>query len=123
MNNKKLSKDSLHLLHSDKLIMDILNASNKYLEEHVEIREKIEEYNWIFRSLFELIPETVENFWSGHVFPIAEAEYEQVDPVKRGSSEYDETGVENIFYTAILFFDDEKSPVTVVVEVVVVPSL
>lgn len=76
MNNKKLSKDSLHLLHSDKLIMDILNASNKYLEEHVEIREKIEEYNWIFRSLFELIPETVENFWSGHVFPIAEAEYE-----------------------------------------------
>jgi len=76
MSKKKVAKNTLHLLHSDKLIMEILNASNRYLEQHAEVREKIEEYDWIFRSLFELIPETVENFWSGHVFPVTEAEYE-----------------------------------------------
>ena len=41
--NKKLAKNTLHLLHSDKLIMEILNASNEYLEQHAEIREKIED--------------------------------------------------------------------------------
>jgi hypothetical protein len=76
MPKKKQSKDSLFLLHSDKLIMEILNGSNEFIEQNKEIKEKIEEYNWIFRSLFELIPETVENFWSGHVFPVTEAEYE-----------------------------------------------
>lgn len=76
LTHKKSIKDQLHLLHSDKLMMDILNASNEYLEQHAEIREKIEESYWIFRSLFELIPETVENFWSGHVFPVTEAQYE-----------------------------------------------
>ncbi len=70
------NKDSLHLLHSDKLIDGILNASNKYLEDNHEVKNKIEEYNWILRSLFDLLPETIENFWSGHVFPVAEAEYE-----------------------------------------------
>ena len=43
---------------------------------------------------------------------IADAEYEQVDPVKRGSSEYEETGIDNVVYTAELFFAD-RSPVTV----------
>jgi len=76
MPKKKQFKDSLHLLHSDKLIADILNGSNEFIEQNKEVKDKIEEYNWIFRSLFELIPETVENFWSGHVFPVTEAEYE-----------------------------------------------
>ncbi len=76
MTRTKSSKDTLNLLHSDKLVMVILNASNKYLEENSEIKNKIDKYNWILRSLFDLLPETIENFWSGHVFPVAEAEYE-----------------------------------------------
>ncbi len=76
MPKKKQAKNTLHLLHSDKLIMEILNASNEYLEQHTDVKEIIEECDWVFRSLFELIPETVENFWSGHVFPATEAEYE-----------------------------------------------
>ncbi|HEB29952.1 MAG TPA: DUF4340 domain-containing protein [Spirochaetes bacterium] len=67
--------------------------------------------SWKFEGMEEKLERDyrIDNIVRG----IAEAEYEQVDPVKRGSSEYDETGIENIFYTAILFFDDEKSPVTV----------
>ena len=76
MPKKKKTTNTLHLLHSDKLIMEILNASNEYLEQHMEVREKIEECDWVFRSLFELIPATVENFWSGNIFPATEAEYE-----------------------------------------------
>lgn len=56
--------------------MEILDESNEFLEQNKEIKEKVEEYNWILRSLFDLLPETIENFWSGHVFPVAEAEYE-----------------------------------------------
>lgn len=69
-------KNMLSLLHSDKLILQILNETNEYLQQHPEIRKRIEEDNWIFRSLFQLLPETLETFWSGHIFPIAEAEYE-----------------------------------------------
>ena len=76
MARPKKSKDTLGLLHSDKLVENILNTSNKYIEDNSEVKSKVDEYNWIFRSLFDLLPETIENFWSGHVFPIAEAEYE-----------------------------------------------
>src|SRR3989338_11019390 len=76
MARPKKSKDTLGLLHSDKLVENILNTSNKYFEDNSEVKIKVDEYNWIFRSLFDLLPETIENFWSGHVFPIAEAEYE-----------------------------------------------
>lgn len=76
MPTKKLAKDSIHLLHSDKTILEILNMSNEYFEQNLEVVEKIQDCNWVLRSLFELIPQTVENFWSGHVFPVTEAEYE-----------------------------------------------
>ena len=76
MPKKNLAKDTLGLLHSDKRVMEILNESNKYLEQHTEIKEKLEHYNWVLRSLSELAPQTPDNFWSGHIFPIAEAEYE-----------------------------------------------
>jgi hypothetical protein len=76
MPKKTAHKNMLSLLHSDKLILQILNETNEYLQQHPETGERIEEDNWIFRSLFQLLPETLETFWSGHIFPIAEAEYE-----------------------------------------------
>ena len=67
----KLAKDMLSLLHSDKRITKILNESNDYLAHHAKIREQIVDCNWIFRSLFNLMPETLETFWSGHIFLVA----------------------------------------------------
>jgi hypothetical protein len=69
-------EDPFHLLHGDKNILEILNASNEYFKKNSKITKEIQDSIWIFRSLFELIPHTVENFWSGHVFPVTEAEYE-----------------------------------------------
>jgi len=74
MARPKKSKDTLGLLHFDKLIENILNISNKYFEDNPEIKNKIDEYNWTLHSLFDLLLETIENFWSSHVFPITEAE-------------------------------------------------
>lgn len=69
-------EDPFHLLHGDKNILEILDNSNEYFKQNVEITKEIQDSIWICRSLFELIPHTVENFWSGHVFPVTEAEYE-----------------------------------------------
>jgi hypothetical protein len=67
--------------------------------------------NWKFKGMEEKLERDyrIDNIVRG----IAEAEYEQVDPVKRGSSEYEETGIENIVYSAKLFFNEDRSPITV----------
>lgn len=77
MRKKKLQKNPVHLLNSDENILKILELSNEYLETHkAGIADKIEENIWIHRSLTDLVPQTVEKFWSGHIFPLTEAEYE-----------------------------------------------
>lgn len=74
---KGKSKNSIHLLNSDENILKILDLSNDYLQKHKEtIANKIEKNVWVHRSLTDLVPETIENFWSGHIFPLSEAEYE-----------------------------------------------
>jgi hypothetical protein len=64
MPHNKFAKDALFLLHSDQKLQEILNASNEYLEQHSNVREKINDCTWVLRSLCDLMPETVENFWS-----------------------------------------------------------
>jgi len=76
MPHNKFAKDALFLLHSDQKLLEILNASNEYLEQHSNVREKINDCTWVLRSLCDLMPITAENLCSGHIFPISEAEYE-----------------------------------------------
>jgi len=76
MSIKKLAKDTLQLLHSDKRILTILNDTNTYLEKHPETKNQIQEYEWTLRSLSELSPLTPEKIFSGFIFPLTEAEYE-----------------------------------------------
>jgi len=76
MPKKQSFNTNLPILHSDKLVMEILGESNKFLDINTETTQRINKCYWVFHSLFELIPETVENFWSGHIFPITEAQYE-----------------------------------------------
>ena len=76
MVRKKSAKDTLLLLHSDKRILTILDDTNAYLEQNLKLKEQIQEYDWAFRSLSELAPLSPEKIFSGHVFPLTEAEYE-----------------------------------------------
>lgn len=72
-----IQKIFLPLLNSDEKILNVLEQSNNYLEIHkVELADKIEEILWVQRSLLSLMPETVEYMFSGHIFPLTEAEYE-----------------------------------------------
>jgi hypothetical protein len=67
----------LSLLHSDERVLSILNQTNEVLETHKsDIADRISDSVWILRSLYDLLPETTESIWSGHVFPLSEAQYE-----------------------------------------------
>jgi hypothetical protein len=67
----------IHLLNSDEKVVDILDRTNNYLTDHEDGDARdINEHLSAYRSLIHLVPETVEQFWSGHIFPLAEGEYE-----------------------------------------------
>lgn len=67
----------IHLLNSDEKVLDILDQTNKYLTDQKDDgAQDINEHLWAYRSLIDLVPETVEQFWSGHTFPLTEGEYE-----------------------------------------------
>ena len=68
--------DPLRLINSDDKILVVLEESNRYFERNKELADSVVERVWIWRSLLSLLPQTIEKVWSGHVFPLVEAEYE-----------------------------------------------
>lgn len=64
------------MANSDENILQVLEQSNEYLELHHEISSRLKEILDIFRSLEDLIPQTLENVMSGHMFPLVEANSE-----------------------------------------------
>lgn len=64
------------MANSDENILQVLKKSNEYLELHPEISSQIKEILDIFHSLEDLIPQTLENVMSGHMFPLVEANSE-----------------------------------------------
>lgn len=73
---KNTSKDQTHLINSDEIIMDALEQSNNYLKLNNELSFKITKIIWVFQSLEDLVPQPLEKFMTGHMFPIAEANFE-----------------------------------------------
>jgi len=63
----------IHLINSDENILKVLEQSNTFLKSRNDLSSTIEEILWIFRALEDLIPQTLENFWSGHIFPLVES--------------------------------------------------
>jgi hypothetical protein len=68
--------DPLRLINSDEKILGVLQESNRYLVENRELTDSVVECLWGWRSLLSLLPQTIEKFLSGHVFPLVEAQYE-----------------------------------------------
>jgi len=105
MSRENKPKNSLQLLHSDRLLLEILNESNKYLEKNEIITNKINSANWVLFYLNNLIPQTVENLWSGHIFPIAEAKYElecSIDFCKLGFYKHAISSLRNVLELGLL---------------------
>lgn len=57
-------------------ITAVYQQSVKYLENHSDLLEKIATYLWAYNEIGTLVPQTLDNFWSGHFFPFSESYYE-----------------------------------------------
>lgn len=65
------------LMNSDEHIFDSYAKSNNYIFNHPDnLKEKLEKYLWIIQSLLSVLPITIENITSGHIFPIVELQHE-----------------------------------------------
>ena len=64
------------LRHVEEHIDEVVASTAKFFEDNPEYAQIIESYVLVFHSVMDLIPATVDNFWSGNLFPYTEAEYE-----------------------------------------------
>ena len=53
--------------------IEVYNKTKEYLDNNPEINEKIQDLSWVYHSLHNVIPTTMESFWSGHNFPYSES--------------------------------------------------
>lgn len=73
-----LRKGSLSsfVLNDEEYTNEVIEDTEKYLIANPNIREEIDKYVLAYRALLDLLPQTVNHFWSGHVFPYTESMYE-----------------------------------------------
>jgi hypothetical protein len=64
------------LRYTEEHIDEVVVSTDKFFEDNPEYAHTIENYVPAFHNISDLIPATVDNFWSGNLFPYTEAEYE-----------------------------------------------
>jgi|GEM_PF-777533 len=47
----------------------VLKKTEDFFSKNPDIEGKIENLGWVYHSIGKIIPQTTENFWSGHFFP------------------------------------------------------
>lgn len=105
--------------NSDKNILKVLEESNEYLDSHDALTSKIDECLWVLRDLEDLLPQTPETLWSGHMFPIVETNTElesSIQLCKFGFYKYAFIALRNILELGLLsvYWDvDDKSHVEI----------
>ena len=66
----------LLIINDHKKIEEVYQKSEDYLKKHESLLDEIAAYLWAYNEAGTLVPQTLENFWSGHFFPFAESYYE-----------------------------------------------
>lgn len=61
-------KFSPYIYEPDKSI-EVYRQTEKYFLDNPEIKKRIEDLGWIYHAVGMIIPQNIENFWSGHYFP------------------------------------------------------
>lgn len=74
--DRAMNQNLIHLINSDERILEVLEQTNKYFKTNKEMSSRIEETLWVFRSLEDLEPSTIENLFLGYRFPLMEANSE-----------------------------------------------
>lgn len=65
-------KISPYIYEPDKSI-EVYKETEKYLEQNAEIKTRLEELGWIYHTIGMILPQHLENFWSGHNFPFIDS--------------------------------------------------
>jgi len=66
----------LLIINDHEKIESVYKKTEEYLNSHKELLEEVSNHLWAYYAVGDLIPQTVQNFWSGHNFPYAESYYE-----------------------------------------------
>lgn len=66
----------LLIINDHKKIEGVYQASEDYLKNHKSLVDEIAAYMWAYNEAGTLVPQTPENFGSGHFFPFTESYYE-----------------------------------------------
>lgn len=53
--------------------IEVYRQTEKYFEDNPEIKERVEELGWIYHTVGMIIPQNLENLWSGHFFPFIDS--------------------------------------------------
>lgn len=61
-----------YIYEPDKSI-EVYRQTEKYFEDNTEIKKRVEELGWIYHTVGMIIPQNLENFWSGHYFPFIDS--------------------------------------------------
>jgi hypothetical protein len=51
----------------------VLQDTEKYLDGNPDIASELHDLLWVYESIQWMVPQTKENYWSGHFFPIVES--------------------------------------------------
>ena len=65
-------KFSPYIYEPEKSI-DVYRETEKYFEANPEIKIRVEELGWIYHTVGMIIPQNLENIWSGHYFPFIDS--------------------------------------------------
>jgi len=49
--------------------IEVYKETEKFFKSNPELLNRIQELGWIYNTIGSIIPQTSENFWSGHYFP------------------------------------------------------
>ena len=66
----------LLIVNDHKKMEEVYRKSEDYLKKHESLLDEIAAYLWASNEASTVVPETLENSWSGHFFPVAESYYE-----------------------------------------------
>lgn len=61
------------LIYNPEKSIEVLGKTEAFLQKNPGIKKRIQEFSWVYHSIGKIIPQTTENFWSGHFFPYTES--------------------------------------------------
>lgn len=53
--------------------IEVYKRTELFLNNNPDLKIKVEELGWVYYGMGNVIPQTTENFWSGHFFPYTES--------------------------------------------------